>query len=110
MSGTRINPLLAVSLVPLADDPRAAVLGWVGPNAINPQWRGAQSYELPKQAPPETYTGAIPNTQLDIEHRLSLPHEYYGQIQMLKNQGQYTPEIDKWLQAIYMQRRGQASW
>ena len=110
MSGTRINPLLAASWAPPADDPRAAVLSPVGRSPIDTRWYGAQAYELPKQTPPETYTGAIPNTQLDIEHRLSLPHEYYGQIQMLKNQGQYTPDIDRWLQTIYMRRRGQASW
>jgi hypothetical protein len=107
---TERNALLQNEL-PQAD-PRAAALGPVpvSRSPIDPRSYGAQSYELPKYQQPGTYKGGIPTTQLDISSHLSLPSEYYGHIQWLKNQGQYTPEIENALQFMYLRRRGQASW
>jgi hypothetical protein len=69
----------------LETDPRAAVLGWVGPNAIDPRWRGAPSYELPKQPPPGTYTGDIPTPPSDYGSTLlNLPHDYQRQLELLR--------------------------
>ena len=87
----------------LEADPRAAVLGWVGPNAIDPQWRGAQSYELPKQPPPGTYTGDIPTPPSDYgPTALSMPHDYQRMLELLRPSD---PESYKRiLQLIYKNR------
>jgi hypothetical protein len=86
--------------------------GYLGPSGtspIDPSYNFGAVNQLPTQAPANTYAGAIP-TQLPANGptALQMPHDYYNAIGLLKSNGQYTPQMDQWLQAMYMQRQGRA--
>jgi hypothetical protein len=85
----------------------ASYLGPSGISPDDPSYSFGSVYQLPRFNPPGTYTGAIPTPPTDTgSTTLQLPHDYYNAISLLKQNGQYTPQMDQWLQAMYMQRQG----
>jgi hypothetical protein len=84
--------------------------GYLGPSGTapgDPSSSFGQVYQLPKYNPPATYTGAIPTPSADYgPTTMQLPHDYYNAVALLKQNNQYTPQIDQWLQSMYLQRQG----
>jgi hypothetical protein len=86
--------------------PPAGYLGPSGTSPIDPSYSFGAVTQLPTQSPPNTYTGAIPSqSQSYGPSTLQLPHDYYNAVSLLKQNGQYTPAMDQWLQAMYLQRQ-----
>jgi hypothetical protein len=86
--------------------PPPGYLGPSGTSPIDPSYNFGQVFQVPTQAPANTYTGAIPTqSQSYGPTALELPHDYYNAISLLKQSGQYTPHMDQWLQAMYRQRQ-----
>jgi len=77
---------------------------YVGPSGtspLDPSYSYGSVYELPNQNP-LAVPGAIPTPPADYgPTRSELPHDYYNAVDMLRQTGQYTPEMDQWLQAAY---------
>jgi hypothetical protein len=87
--------------------PPAGYLGPSGTSATDPSYEFGQVFQVPTQSPTNTYTGAIPTQSPAYgPTALQLPHDYYNAIGLLKQSGQYTPQMDQWLQAMYLQRQG----
>jgi hypothetical protein len=87
--------------------PQAAYLGPTSRSPIDPSYTMGDVYQVPKFNPPGTYTGVIPNqSQSYGPTTLQLPHDYYTVIGALKQSGQYTPQMDQWLQSAYLQAKG----
>lgn len=87
--------------------PASAYLGPSGTSPDDPSYSFGQVYQTPLFNPPATYTGAIPTPPADYGSTAAqLPHDYYNAVGYLKQTGQYTPEMDQWLQALYLQRQG----
>lgn len=87
--------------------PSSAYLGPSGTAPDDPTYSFGQVYQVPKYNPPATYTGQLSTPPADYGSTIAeLPHDYHNAIGYLRQTGQYTPEIDQWLQAIYLQRKG----
>jgi hypothetical protein len=109
MSGSSNSvPGLVNQLLP-QQAPQASYLGPTSRSPIDPSYTMGDVYQVPNFNPPGTYTGAIPTqSQSYGPTTLQLPHDYYNAVGLLKQSGQYTPQMDQWLQAMYLQRQGRA--
>lgn len=87
--------------------PQTSYLGPSGTSSLDPSYNFGQVYDVSKYTPPSTYTGAIPTPAANSgSTTLQMPHDYYNMVSLLKQNGQYTPQMDQLLQAMYMQRQG----
>jgi hypothetical protein len=99
MSGTQDDQL------GLLGNALASYLGPTSTSPDDPSVRFGSAYEVPKYSPPGTYTGAVPTPPADTASTaLALPHDYYSAVDMLKQSGGYTQQLDRALQALYLGR------
>jgi len=85
--------------------------GYIGPSGTSPDdpsYSFGSVYQLPRFNPPATYTGAIPTPPANYgSTSAELPHDYYNALNYLRQSGQSTPQLEQWLQAIYLRRQSQ---
>jgi hypothetical protein len=105
---TQIN-----ALMPVAARSDAAGAAPPGPLTVpGPDgWSFSSANRIPNQAPPGTYTGAIPTPPTDFATQQfpyqtgQQTHEYHQMLQLLQQQGVPPAQLNQLLQMLYMRGR-----